>query len=234
MEKTTKTAESTLMNGVKSGRLYISSVIDKWRTVDYSWYQLRKQYGIKTNFKIDFSTGPLYKYSARGLYCQQPPYEQNLLVKCSSGCARIIIVDLRPESPSFKRHNYITIEQNEEYTQFVFIPSGCAFGYVTLKNDTVLHFKADNYIYDESCIKLNLLDPYYHFKVPFPDKTGLEEQLADLYYRKELLLAQSDVITPWVEAMGEDFSEEDNDELITEEDNLDQVISEEQNTETGI
>jgi dTDP-4-dehydrorhamnose 3,5-epimerase len=66
----------------------------------------------------------------RGLHFQRAPYEEVKLVRCTAGAIFDVVVDLRPESPTFKRH--VTVELTAENRLQIYIPHGCAHGYQTL------------------------------------------------------------------------------------------------------
>jgi len=70
------------------------------------------------------------KGTLRGLHFQRAPYEEIKLVRCTSGTIFDVVVDLRPDSPTFKRH--LAVELSAENRLALYIPHGCAHGYQTL------------------------------------------------------------------------------------------------------
>jgi dTDP-4-dehydrorhamnose 3,5-epimerase len=77
----------------------------------------------------------------RGLHYQAPPVSQAKLVKVSFGEAFDVAVDLRPDSKSFGQH-FSTLLSMENKKQ-LFIPQGCAHGFLTLSKTTVFSYKVD-------------------------------------------------------------------------------------------
>jgi dTDP-4-dehydrorhamnose 3,5-epimerase len=70
----------------------------------------------------------------RGLHYQAPPHEETKLVRCTRGAIFDVIVDLRPTSPTYLRHDAATLtEQNRDA---VYVPRGCAHGFLTLEDET--------------------------------------------------------------------------------------------------
>lgn len=70
----------------------------------------------------------------RGLHFQIPPHAQPKLVRCTSGAVWDVAVDLRPHSPAFRHH--VGVELAAGNHRQLFIPAGCAHGFITLEDDT--------------------------------------------------------------------------------------------------
>lgn len=66
----------------------------------------------------------------RGMHLQTAPYMEAKYVRCVRGRIFDAIVDLRPQSPSYRRT--FAIELDDEGGDAIFIPAGCAHGYQTL------------------------------------------------------------------------------------------------------
>ncbi len=61
------------------------------------------------------------------------------LVQVLRGAAYDVLVDLRPESPTFRRWHAVTLRA-DEHTQ-LYIPAGCLHGFLALEDETVLSYK---------------------------------------------------------------------------------------------
>lgn len=66
----------------------------------------------------------------RGLHYQTAPHEEAKLVRCTRGAIFDVAVDLRPSSPTFKR--YAALQLTEENRTALYVPEGCAHGFLTL------------------------------------------------------------------------------------------------------
>ena len=67
-------------------------------------------------------------------------YSENKVIQCVSGKVFDLILDLRKDSSTYKKHIEIEIGPECEY-QGLFIPAGCAHGYLTLEpNSTLIYF----------------------------------------------------------------------------------------------
>lgn len=66
----------------------------------------------------------------RGMHYQAAPHGECKLVRCSRGAIFDVAVDLRPESPTFRR--WYGIELSDENDTLLYIPEGFAHGFLTL------------------------------------------------------------------------------------------------------
>jgi dTDP-4-dehydrorhamnose 3,5-epimerase len=66
----------------------------------------------------------------RGLHFQVAPHEETKLVRCTRGAIFDVAVDLRPSSPTYKR--YVTMQLTDDNYTALYIPEGCAHGFLTL------------------------------------------------------------------------------------------------------
>jgi dTDP-4-dehydrorhamnose 3,5-epimerase len=67
------------------------------------------------------------KGTVRGMHFQLPPAAETKMVRCSRGAILDIIVDLRPESPTYLQH--ISVELSAENHRGIYIPERFAHGY---------------------------------------------------------------------------------------------------------
>jgi dTDP-4-dehydrorhamnose 3,5-epimerase len=79
----------------------------------------------------------------RGLHYQEPPAEEQKLVRCVAGAVLDALVDMRPASPSYRKvfHAYLDAEDRKA----LFIPSGVAHGYQTVADDTEFFYMTDQF-----------------------------------------------------------------------------------------
>jgi dTDP-4-dehydrorhamnose 3,5-epimerase len=70
----------------------------------------------------------------RGMHFQYPPSSETKLVRCTRGSILDIIVDLRPESPTYLQH--VAVELSVSNGRGIFIPERFAHGYQALEDDT--------------------------------------------------------------------------------------------------
>ena len=97
--------------------------------------------GIKVEFNQD-NHSKSTKGVLRGLHFQLNPKAQAKLVRCARGKIYDVAVDLRKNSPSYKK--WIKVELSEDNKQMLYIPAGFAHGFVVLSEEAELLYKATN------------------------------------------------------------------------------------------
>ena len=79
----------------------------------------------------------------RGLHYQRGEHAQSKLVRVIEGEVLDVVVDCRPDSPTYGRHHSIRLS-GENKVQF-YVPRGFARGYVVLSDTALFAYKCDNY-----------------------------------------------------------------------------------------
>ena len=80
----------------------------------------------------------------RGMHYQAPPFAETKVVRCVRGAIFDVAVDLRPQSPAFRR--WTGVELSADNHRALYIPVGCAHGFQTLTEDCeMLYFDTAPY-----------------------------------------------------------------------------------------
>jgi dTDP-4-dehydrorhamnose 3,5-epimerase len=79
----------------------------------------------------------------RGMHFQTEPHAENKLVSCNRGAIYDVIIDLRAESPSYRR--WIAVTLTADGQESLFVPKGCAHGFVTLADETTVEYKISEF-----------------------------------------------------------------------------------------
>lgn len=83
----------------------------------------------------------------RGMHYQDAPHAEAKLVRCPRGAVFDVAVDLRPESPTFRL--WQGCELSAANGRMLYVPEGCAHGYLTLTDDTeLMYFTTEPYAPD--------------------------------------------------------------------------------------
>lgn len=84
-------------------------------------------------------------HTLRGLHYQEPPYAEAKLIQVTRGSAYDVVVDLRRDSATFGK--WIAFDLDAASTRAIFVPEGCAHGFLTLEPDTdVLYHMTPAYV----------------------------------------------------------------------------------------
>jgi len=102
----------------------------------------------------------------RGMHFQYPPAAESKLVRCTRGAILDIIVDLRPESPTYLEH--ISVELNEENMTALYVPERFAHGYQVLRDNTDTSYQVGEFYTPNAEGGLRYDDPRLGLKWPLP------------------------------------------------------------------
>ncbi len=140
--------------------------------------------GITCEFVQDNQSYSAQKGTLRGLHFQKNPMAQSKLLRCTRGKILDVAVDIRKDSPTYKK--WYAVELSAENKKQFFMPKGMAHGFVTLTDDVEVQYKVDA-VYAPEC------DRSIRFDDP---EIGVEWGIADpVLSEKDLkapLLADSD------------------------------------------
>jgi dTDP-4-dehydrorhamnose 3,5-epimerase len=95
--------------------------------------------------------------TVRGLHYQLPPVAEVKLVRCTAGAIFDVIVDLRPESPTFGRH--LAMELTAANRKSLYVPALFAHGFQTLVNDAEVFYQISEFYAPENSAGLRYDDP---------------------------------------------------------------------------
>jgi dTDP-4-dehydrorhamnose 3,5-epimerase len=98
-------------------------------------------------FVQDNQSLSLKKGTLRGIHFQNNPKAQTKLVRCIQGAILDIAVDLRKGSPTYQKWFGIELT-SENYLQLL-VPKGFGHGFITLKDNTIVAYKVDEYFSKE-------------------------------------------------------------------------------------
>jgi dTDP-4-dehydrorhamnose 3,5-epimerase len=106
------------------------------------------------------------KGTLRGMHFQFPPAAETKLVRCTRGAIVDIIVDLRPESPTYLRH--IAVELNEDNQRALYVPERFAHGYQVLRDNTDTSYQVGEFYAPGLESGLRYDDPRLGLEWPLP------------------------------------------------------------------
>lgn len=138
--------EELSLPGVK---IFLPKYFEDFRGYYCETYSSRtmKQHGIDTVFVQDNHSYSIKKGIIRGIHFQNNPKPQVKLVRCTRGRIMDYVVDLRKDSPTFKK--WIAVELSEENRKQIWIPSGFGHAFITLQDNCEVQYKVDEWYYPE-------------------------------------------------------------------------------------
>jgi len=83
------------------------------------------------------------KGTLRGLHYQVAPYAETKLVRCTRGAIYDVIVDLRPDSPTYMQ--WLGVELTAENYKMLYVPEGFAHGFQTLTDETEVTYQVSQF-----------------------------------------------------------------------------------------
>lgn len=104
------------------------------------------------------------KGTLRGLHMQIKPAEEAKLVRCTKGAIFDVLVDLRSQSETFMQ--WYGSELTAESFQMLYVPEGCAHGYLTLKDNTDVMYQVSEFYTPTAERGFQWNDPTFAIKWP--------------------------------------------------------------------
>ncbi|MFC4800018.1 dTDP-4-dehydrorhamnose 3,5-epimerase [Neobacillus sp. GCM10023253] len=103
----------------------------------------------------------------RGMHFQTPPYEEIKLVSCIKGEIYDVIIDLRPDSKTFKQ--WIAVRLSEENQKMLYVPKGFAHGFQTLQENTKVLYQMSEFYQPNYAEGVRFNDPSFNIDWPIKD-----------------------------------------------------------------
>ncbi|OAD21867.1 dtdp-4-dehydrorhamnose 3,5-epimerase [Candidatus Thiomargarita nelsonii] len=104
------------------------------------------------------------KGTLRGMHYQVAPHEEAKLVRCTKGAIYDVIIDLRPESSTFKQ--WVAVELTAENYQMLYIPEGFAHGFQSLADNTEVFYQMSEFFHPECARGVRWDDPAFNIEWP--------------------------------------------------------------------
>ena len=102
----------------------------------------------------------------RGLHYQEKPAEEKKLVRCLSGAVLDALIDMRPDSPTYRE--VFSVRLDPENRKALFIPAGVAHGYQTLADNTEFFYMTDQFYSPSVERGVRFDDPRLGIQWPLP------------------------------------------------------------------
>jgi dTDP-4-dehydrorhamnose 3,5-epimerase len=104
--------------------------------------------------------------TVRGMHYAVAPHAETKLVRCTAGAVHDVVVDLRPDSPTFRRS--LGVALSAENHRALYIPAGLAHGFQALADATELLYMIDVPFEPSAARGLRWTDPAFDIAWPEP------------------------------------------------------------------
>ena len=123
------------------------------------------------------------KGTLRGMHYQKPPHEEAKLVRCTRGAIYDVIVDIRTDSPTYRK--WVGVELTATNHCMLYVPKGLAHGFQTLADDSEVFYQMSVSYQADSAAGFRNDDPVVDIKWPVgrkivSEKDGALPMLADV------------------------------------------------------
>jgi dTDP-4-dehydrorhamnose 3,5-epimerase len=118
----------------------------------------------------------------RGLHFQKGEFAQAKFIRVIQGRVLDVVVDIRQDSPTFGEH--FSVELSAENKKQLFVPRGCAHGFLVLSKQAQFFYKCDNYYNKESEGGIAYNDP----------DLNIDWKLSE----EDLVLSENDLVLPFL------------------------------------
>jgi len=134
-----------------------------WCAREFEEQGLETQF-VQTNVGFNERRGTL-----RGLHFQLPPHDEVKVVRCSSGAVWDVAVDLRKGSATYL--DWYATQLDEQNRRALYLPRGCAHGYLTLVDDTELLYQTSAFYMPAAATGVPYDDP--SLAIEWPSKPSV-------------------------------------------------------------
>lgn len=104
------------------------------------------------------------KGTLRGMHYQEEPAAETKLIQCLRGAVYDVIIDLRPQSPTYC--SWESFELTADKQQLLYVPAGFAHGFLTLADDTALYYMISEYYSPDLAKGVRYDDPAFGIAWP--------------------------------------------------------------------
>ncbi|MCF6147978.1 MAG: dTDP-4-dehydrorhamnose 3,5-epimerase [Candidatus Kuenenia sp.] len=104
------------------------------------------------------------KGTLRGMHYQEAPHEEAKLVRCTMGAIYDVIIDIRPDSQTYKK--WFSVELTVENRKMLYIPEGFAHGFLTLEDNTEVFYQMSEFYAPEHAKGIKWNDPAFNIHWP--------------------------------------------------------------------
>ena len=107
--------------------------------------------------------------TVRGMHYSVAPHAEEKLVRCTRGRVFDVLLDLRPDSPTFRRWTAVTLAADDH--RMVYVPAGVAHGFQTLEPESEVFYQMSEFYAPECARGVRWDDPAFGIEWPPAERT---------------------------------------------------------------
>jgi len=123
-----------------------------------------KKHGLNTNIVQSNVSLSKKKGTLRGMHFQRGEYAETKFVRCTQGSVYDVIVDLRPESPTFKQ--WCGVKLTADNYKMIYVPENFAHAFLTLEDNSEVYYMVTQFYNSENEGGLRYNDPEINIEWP--------------------------------------------------------------------
>lgn len=116
------------------------------------------------------------KGTLRGMHYQKKPHQETKIVRCTRGEIFDVIIDLRSNSPTYKK--WFGVNLSEKNHKMLYVPKGFAHGFLTLKNNTEVFYQISEFFKPEFSNGVRWDDDVFKIDWPLKPKVISKKDLS--------------------------------------------------------
>jgi dTDP-4-dehydrorhamnose 3,5-epimerase len=124
---------------------------------------------LKVKIKQSNMAATKFRGTLRGLHYQTAPHQEVKVLRCVRGEIFDVVVDLRADSPTHLKWQGFTL--NPENAHAIYVPEGCATGYMTLADDSEIYYHTTAEFAPEHATGVRYDDPAFGIEWPTAPKS---------------------------------------------------------------
>ena len=108
------------------------------------------------------------KHTMRGFHYQKGKSSEKKILTPVQGSIFNVVIDLRKKSKSYLKFEKIILKSS--HNESLYVPEGCANAYLTLENNTIIHYYMSNFYNKRSYSGFRYNDNYFKIRWPYKPK----------------------------------------------------------------
>lgn len=123
-----------------------------------------EEHGLNGNVVQANTSFSAFKGTLRGMHFQKHPNEETKLIRCTKGSIYDVIIDLRPDSPTYKK--WFGMELTADNYKMLYVPEKFAHGFITLEENCEVTYLVTQFYAPQSEAGIRFDDPEFGIEWP--------------------------------------------------------------------